>query len=246
MTVIQSRELNVSKLLYTTVVTARSSAGNVDRVFVGVVYVYLCSNRLREGVNNDLLLLYYLYMKTLSTYINDIAVLAPLKEGLLQGQEATIQHDNPWKMIYPVPTTKDFKKDSSGPGGRFSQYSLEWVCPQLLQSALANIKIDNQIPAYNMFDKSIVNSIEIIIKNKVPTVYLRDMRGKLTKLYGVGFGTGMGAPQLKKDCIELLNAIADDPEVIVKCVKCNNYNYNLIARKYKAHYMTFKEIINKF
>lgn len=184
-------------------------------------------------------------MKTLSTYINVIAVLTPLKEGLLQGQETTLQQNDPWKDIYPVPTTKDFKKDSAGPGEGY-YYVVEWVCPQLLQSTLANIKIDNQIPAYNRFDKSIVNSIVIIIKNKVPAVYLRDTRDKLTKLYGVGFGTGMGIPQLKKDCIEFLNLIADDPEVIVKCVKCNNYNYDLVAKKYKAHYMTFKEIINKF
>lgn len=184
-------------------------------------------------------------MKTLSTYINDITVLTPLKEGLLQGQESTLQQDNPWREVYPVPTTKDFKKDSAGPGEGY-YYVVEWICPQLLQSVLSKVEIDNQINAYKMFDKSIVNSIVIIIRNKVPTVYLRDTRDKLTKLYGVGFGTGMGIPQIKKDCIEFLNAIADDPEVIVKCVKCNNYNYDLVAKNYKAHYMSFKEIINKF
>lgn len=184
-------------------------------------------------------------MKTLFTYINDIAVLTPLKEGLLQGQETTLQQNNPWKEMYPVPTTKDFKKDSAGPGQGY-MYVVKWVCPQLLQSVLSKVEIDNQNNAYKMFDKSIANSIEIIIKNKVPYVYIIDAKGKPTMLYGVGFGTGAGIPQIKKDCIEFLNSIANDPEVIVKCVKCNNYNYDLVAKNYKAHYMTFKEIINKF
>lgn len=190
-------------------------------------------------------MLYYLYVKTLLTYINDIAVLTPLKEGLLQGQDTTLQQDNPWREVYPVPTIKDFKKDNAGPGQGY-MYVVKWVCPQLLQSVLSKVEIDNQNNAYKMFDKSIANSIEIIIKNKVPYVYIIDAKGKPTMLYGVGFGTGAGIPQLKKDCIEFLNAIADDPEVIVKCVKCNNYNYDLVAKNYKAHYMTFKEIINKY
>lgn len=184
-------------------------------------------------------------MKTLISYINDNAVITPLREGLLQGQDATLQQNDPWKDIYPVPTTKDFKKDSAGPGQGY-MYVVKWVCPQLLQSVLSKVEIDNQNNAYKMFDKSISNSIEIIIKNKVPYVYIIDAKGKPTKLYGVGFGTGAGIPQIKKDCIEFLNTIADDPEVIVKCVKCNNYNYDLVANNYKAHYMTFKEIINKF
>lgn len=182
-------------------------------------------------------------MKTLLTYINDIAVLTPLKEGLLQGQNATLQHDNPWREVYPVPTIKDFIKTSAGPGGRVSQYRLKWVCPELLKSELSKIEIYNQ---NQFFNKDDAHSIEIIIQNQVPEVYLLDSNRHSHRLYGVGFGTGARTPQLKKDCIEFLNAIADDPEVIVKCVKCNNDNHKMVEKKYKANYRTFKEIINKY
>ena len=74
-------------------------------------------------------------MKTLISYINDIAVLTPLKEGLLQGQDTTLQQNNPWKDMYPVPTTKDFNKDSAGPRQGY-MYVVEWVCPKLLQYTL--------------------------------------------------------------------------------------------------------------
>lgn len=181
-------------------------------------------------------------MKTLSTYINDIAVLTPLKEGLLQGQDTTLQQNNPWREMYPVPTTKDFKKDSAGPSQGY-MYVVEWVCPQLLQSVLPSIEIKNQDVRFNKDD---AYSIKIYITNKVPYIYIKDSKHIGQKLYGVGFGTGAGIPQIKKDCIEFLNAVAVDPEIIVKCVKCNNYNYDLVAKNYKAHYMTFKEIINKF
>ena len=118
------------------------------------------------------------------------------------------------------------------------------VTPNIPEAeVLCGFEIKNQDARFN---KDNAYSIKIYITNKVPYVYLNDSKHISQKLYGVGFGTGAGIPQLKKDCIEFLNLIADDPEVIVKCVKCNNYNYDLVAKNYKAHYMTFKEIINKF
>lgn len=174
-------------------------------------------------------------MKTLLTYI---------QESILANIDNTIvSMNNAVRELYPVPTTKDFKKTSAGPGGRVSMYILDWVCPELLKSELSKIEIYNQ---NKNFDKNDAYSIEIIIQNKIPTVYLLDSKRGCHRLYGVGFGTGAGLPQIKKDCIEFLNAIADDPEVIVKCVKCNNDSHKMAENKYKATYRTFNEIINKY
>lgn len=170
-------------------------------------------------------------MKTLFTYINDIAVLTPLNEGLLSCQESVLSDNNPYKDEYPVPTVKDFFKYKTKEKGSYDwdksqsvNHVVEWYCPKLLNDAF--VPLENKFlydARHNRHDCESMN-IYITYNDATPehkTIYIKifDSRDCEYSLYTIqGFDTTKSIQSLKKECIAFLNALSENPELITKMI----------------------------
>ena len=121
-----------------------------------------------------------------------------------------------YELVYPAPTVKDFQKN-----GYTKASYVEWQCPDLIKKYINTIK-DN--PTNFHFDRSEVTGLRCNIdKDKTITTTLIGNGGSfICDLIGVGDWVSNSLPAAKKACIEFLDRLSKNPELMQKVVDTHN------------------------
>lgn len=141
-----------------------------------------------------------------------------LKESLLDTIDNTLSIEHPYKEIYPLPTTKDFVKNTY-----LKSYSIKWQCPELIKQYVNDIiaaKPENAFPDFSggaarLYDAT---GIECYIDDfKCISVFLINKDGHhLTVLNCIGDWVSNSLTTTKKECIKFFKTILDNPETCFK------------------------------
>ena len=140
-----------------------------------------------------------------------------LEASVLGDIDATISK-NAYELMYPAPTVKDFKKNEYDK----TQY-VEWQCPDLIKNYLDGFKDD---PSQYHFNggKSNVTGIRCCIRKDktIETALIGPGGSWIFGLVGVGDWVSNSLPAAKKACIEFLDKLSKNPELMQKVVDCHN------------------------
>ena len=134
-----------------------------------------------------------------------------LKESLLDNIDNTLSIERPYKEIYPLPTTKDFIKNTY-----LKSYSIKWQCPELIKPYINDIiaaKPENDVivAANRLVDATGIGCY--IDDFKCISVFLINKDGHhLTVLNCIGDWVSNSLTTTKKECIKFFKTILDNPE----------------------------------
>lgn len=154
-----------------------------------------------------------------------------LKESLLDNIDNTLSIEQPYKEIYPLPTVKDFVKNTF-----LKSYSIKWQCPELIKPYLNDIaaaKPENDVivAANRLADATGICCY--IDDFKCISVFLINKEGHhLTVLNCIGDWVSNSIPTTKKECINFFKTILDNPETCFRKI----IDYMKKAKQSKAQY----------
>ena len=152
-----------------------------------------------------------------------------LKESLLDNIDNTLNVEDPYKELYPLPTTKDFVKNAYTKG-----YSVKWQCPELIKQYINDIATAKSKISVWLSSMNSVTGIGCYIDIfKCISVFLIDKNGEhLTDLDYIGDWVSNSIPTTKKECINFFKTILDNPETCFR--KITDYMKN--AKQSKVQY----------
>ena len=143
----------------------------------------------------------------MKTLMNIMKFKTSLKESLLDNIEDVIKHgDQPYKLIYPVPTVKEFEKD-----GKSS--CCTWQCPDLIKQYVRQFDFSN----YNWITANSLNEVtgircEIRSDKIIETCLVNEYGGNEAWICA-GDWYSNSLTDAKKHCIWFLTQLAENPEV---------------------------------
>jgi hypothetical protein len=148
-----------------------------------------------------------------------------LKESILDDIDDALSIKNPYKVLYPLPTVKDFKKNGLNP----KIQTISWQCPDLIKPYLNEIA---SITDCNYISKATGIGCRIDMY-KCVSAYLVDKDGHhLTDLTCIGDWVSNSLPTTKKECINFFKTILDNPETCFRKI----IDYMQKAKQSKAQY----------
>ena len=144
-------------------------------------------------------------MKTLKTILE--ASILDIENNINKGA---------YELMYPAPTVKDFEKN----GYDKSTY-VDWQCPDLIKKYVGGFK---DAPNQYHFNGNGVTGIRCCIRKDktIETVLIGPGGSWIFGLVGVGDWVSNSLPAAKKACIEFLDKLSKNPELMQKVVDCHN------------------------
>lgn len=127
----------------------------------------------------------------------------------MQDPEAVINDNNLYKSLYPLPTSKDFKK---GAWSEKSHY-VEWYCEKLIQAYIAYL----DLPEFNLgVNKSDACGFRVDINSDKTIETSIVFGGKYSKvdLTSVGDWVSNSLPAIKKEVIKFFAYLQTHPESV--------------------------------
>lgn len=135
-----------------------------------------------------------------------------LKESILNSVDTALSINNPYKELYPLPTVKDFVKNTFT-----KSYSIKWQCPELIKPYLNDIAT---IKSGELNFGSVLESTGLccyIDDFKCISVSLIDKNNYIvTQLDFIGDWVSNSIPETKKECIKFFKTILEDPDTCFK------------------------------
>jgi hypothetical protein len=132
-----------------------------------------------------------------------------LKEAILQDPESVINNNNLYKTLYPIPASKDFKKN---PWGEKSQY-IVWDCKDIIQAYIAHL----ELPEFNLgVNKGDACGFRVDINSDKTIETSIIFGGKYSKvdLTGVGDWISNSLPAVKKEVLNFFKYMQEHPESV--------------------------------
>lgn len=132
-----------------------------------------------------------------------------LKESLLDNIDNTLSIEHPYKELYPLPTVKDFVKNTY-----LKSHSIKWQCPELIKPYLNDIAAAKSEPNLSGKLSDVTGLCCYIDSFKCISVFLINKEGHhLTVLNYIGdFIPSNSLPTVKKECIKFFKTILNDPD----------------------------------
>lgn len=130
-----------------------------------------------------------------------------LTESILANMDDTLNIKNPYKVVYPLPTSKDFVKNSY-----VKSYSVKWQCPELIKPYLNEIEnVDNGVKLKGIQE---VTGLSCYIDDfKCISVSLIDKNNyTVMQLDGIGDWVSDSITVAKKECINFFKTVLNDPD----------------------------------
>lgn len=150
-----------------------------------------------------------------------------LKESLLDNIDSTLSTKTPYKELYPLPTTKDFKKNNLA-----KLHTIEWQCPELIKPYLNEIA--GCLPDSSKQLVMVSTGLACYIDSyKCISVFLKDKDNfKTVQLDCIGDWVSNSIAETKKECINFFKTILDNPEYCFRKI----IDYMKKAKQSKAQY----------
>ena len=150
-----------------------------------------------------------------------------LKESLLDNIDNTLSTEHPYKELYPLPTTKDFKKNSLA-----KLHTIKWQCPELIKPYLNDIA--DCLPDSKKQLVMVSTGLACYIDSyKCISVFLIDKDNfQTTQLDCIGDWVSDSITVTKKECINFFKTILDNPETCFRKI----IDYIKKAEQNKAQY----------
>lgn len=138
-------------------------------------------------------------------------VMKTLYESILGNVDQNL-NKNPYKEIFPIPSSKDFKKS------RWGDTYIFWECKDFIQAYIDILDVHS---AYN---KSEFDSIVVTINSDktIQTSVGIIKSGEQYDLAGVGDWVSNSLPESKKETLKFFKHIQDNPEGIKKMFEYAN------------------------
>lgn len=136
-------------------------------------------------------------------------------EGLLDDVESTLSDMNKsaFAKLYPVPKPKEFKSLAG-------YQMLYWECPKLLHQYIHEL-IHPHMTFFND-GKDLIGIIFRIEKDKYISTYLYDEAYDSLELYGVGDWVSDKMSDAKKEVLNCIKKILDNPDNLRKMIMLSN------------------------
>jgi hypothetical protein len=160
-----------------------------------------------------------------------------LKESILDDIDDALSIKNPYEVLYPLPTVKDFKKNGFNP----KLQTISWQCPGLIKpylNEIASITDCNYIPS-----KATGIGCRIDMYKSIST-YLVDKYGcHIHYLYYIGDWVSDNMTVTKKECIKFFKTIVDNPETCFRKIIDYMRKQKQIESQYRVgNCITFDEL----
>lgn len=119
---------------------------------------------------------------------------------------------NPYKEMFPIPSSRDFKKTKWG------DFRIEWECKDIVQAYIGILDVH---PVYN---KSEFDSIVVTINSDktIQTGVGIIKSGEQYELAGVGDWVSNSLPESKKETLKFFKYLQENPEGIKKLFEYAN------------------------
>ena len=136
-------------------------------------------------------------------------------EGLLDDVESTLSDmdKGAFSKMYPVPKPKDFKSWAG-------YQTLYWECPKLLQQYIHEL-IHPHVTFFNG-GKDLIGIQFHIAKDKYISTYLYDEAHDSLELYGVGDWVSDKFSDARKEVLNCIKKILDNPDNLRKMIMLSN------------------------